>query len=67
MCLQGKQNNKTKTKQEYTVCYFIITSKVTRTVTHNREVADSNTACIFIRDTAFFYCDPLNCESQFVE
>ena len=32
-----------------------------------REVAESRTAGIFIRDTACFHCDSMNCDSQFNE
>ena len=31
-----------------------------------REVADSHTPGIFIRDTAYFHCDSLNYESHFI-
>ena len=30
-----------------------------------REVADFRTAGIFIRDTASFHCDSMNCDSYF--
>ena len=33
----------------------------------NREVAESRTAGIFIRDTACFHCDSMNCDSKFIE
>ena len=41
--------------------YFSTTNR------NNREVADSNTASIFIRDTGGFHCDSLNHVSQFIE
>ena len=34
-----------------------------RNLPNIREVAESRTADIFIRDTAYFYCDAMNCDS----
>ena len=40
---------------------------VLRAIILSREVANSHTGGFFIRDTACFYCDSMNCDSQFSE